>query len=230
MCYAYHTPNTYCLKRIVIKYKFFNSKMIGILLKKIYDNPDLLKGTATEKQLFLQTQGNTKAQGTGNKVTSHEACFAELLDQHGFVFITKKEIPVDISYYKYQPNGTQKSPDFEVYDKELNKPIKFDLKHSNSKSFYFNDGWYEKGIVYIISWSMSKIRNKVLIGYGDDVPTDEENAEMERFVQFKKECNRQNKKVGSLRKFVRFANQYSCERFNEEYSAEKFNAVLKSLE
>ena len=204
--------------------------MIRSILKKIHENPDLLKGIATEKELFLQIQGNSKAQGTGNKVTSHEACFAQLLENEGFSFLAKKDVPVDVSYYKYQPNGTQKSPDFEVYDKELNKVIQFDLKHSNSKSFYFNDGWYEKKIVYVISWSISKTRNNILIGYGDDIPTEEENAEMERFVQFKKDCNRQNKKVGSLRKFVRFANQYSCEFFTEEFSNDKFNKVMMSLE
>lgn len=204
--------------------------MIRVLLQKLYTNPDLLKTCIPETEKFLQTQGNTKSQGTGNKVTAHEACFAKLLEDHGFTFIPKSVIPVDLSYYKYQPNGTQKSPDFEVYDKEINKTIKFDLKHSNSKSFYLNDGWFEKGIVYIISWSTNKSKNNVLIGYGDQIPTEEENLEMEKFVLFKKDCNKQNKKVGSLRKFVRFANQYSCERFDEEYSNEKFNYVMKSLE
>ena len=197
--------------------------MIRTVLEKIYRNPDLLKACAAEKQAFLQSQGNSKAQGTGNKVTPQEACFANLLEEHGYAFLEKKSAPIQTNYYKYQPNGTQKSPDFEVYDFELNKIIKFDLKHSNSKSFYFNDGWFEKGLIYVISWSMSKTRNNVLIGYGDDIPTEEENIEMERFVKFKKNCNKQNKKVGSLRKCVRFANQYSCQQFTEEFSGEKFN-------
>lgn len=200
------------------------------VLEKMYRNPDLLKGVAAEKQHFLQTQGNLKAQGSGNKVTPQEACFAEVLESHGYTFVSKKDIPIEISYYKYQPNGTQKSPDFEVFDSTLNKKFWFDLKHSNSKSFYFNDGWFEKGLIYVISYSGGKDKNKILIGYGDDIPTEEENAEMARFVAFKKECNRENKKVGSLRKCIRFANQYSCERFTPEFSDEKFNAVLKSME
>jgi len=204
--------------------------MMRTVLETIHKNPDLLKAEANEKQDFLQRQGNLKAQGSGNKVTSQEACFAKILEENGYVFLGKKEVPIEVSYYKYQPNGTQKSPDFEVYDSELKKLFKFDLKHSNSKSFYFNDGWFEKGLIYVISWSMSKTRNSVLIGYGDDIPTEEENLEMEQFVKFKKDCNKQNKKVGSLRKCVRFANQYSCERFTEEYSTEKLNVVLSSLE
>ena len=198
------------------------------VLRAIHEDPNLLKQSTTLQQ-FLQTQGNTLAQGTGNKVTDQEACFAKLLQDHGYTFVAKREIPIDLSYYKYQPNGTQKSPDFEVYDVETNKKMKFDLKHSNSKSFYFNDGWFEKGLIYVISWSKKKNDNRVLIGYGDDIPTSEENEEMIRFVQFKKDCNKQNKKVGSLRKCVRFANQYSCELFTEEFSTEKFNRVVESL-
>lgn len=211
-------------------FTIFSTKMIRTVLEKISTNPDLLKELSTEMQHFLQTQGNVKAQGSGNKATSQEACFASLLHEHGYVFLGKKDAPIESSYYKYQPNGTQKSPDFEVFDSELNKRMKFDLKHSNSKSFYFNDGWFEKDLIYIISWSLSKTRNNVLIGYGYDIPTEEENLEMERFVQFKKNCNRENKKVGSLRKCVRFANQYSCERFTDEFSKDKFTSVLKSLE
>lgn len=199
------------------------------VLEKIYKNPDLLKQCANEKLAFLQSQGNLKSQGTGNKVTDQEACFANLLEESGYSFLRKKDNPILENYYKYQPNGTQKSPDFEVYDKELNKTIKFDLKHTNSKTFYFNDGWFEKGIIYVISWSMSKTRNNVLIGYGDHIPTEEENLEMEKFIQFKKTCNQQNKKVGSLRKYVRFANQYSCETFTEEFSSNKFNSVVNLL-
>lgn len=198
------------------------------VLRSIRENPNLLKQT-TVLQQFLQTQGNTTAQGTGNKVTEQEAAFAQVLQDHGYIFVGKNDIPVDISYYKYQPNGTQRSPDFVVYDQELNKKLNFDLKHTNGKTFYFNDGWFEKGLIYIISWSPRRGTNKVLIGYGDDIPTSEENDEMVRFTQFKKDCNKQNKKVGSLRKCVRFANQYSCETFTEEFSEQKFTRVLESL-
>lgn len=197
-------------------------------MRSIQETPNLLKQETT-LQHFLQTQGNVMAQGSGNKVTEQEACFAKLLQDNGYTFVTKREIPIDINYYKYQPNGTQKSPDFEVFDREANRKLKFDLKHTNSKTFYFNDGWFEKGLIYVISWSPKKDVNKVLIGYGDDIPTPEENAEMARFVQFKKDCNKENRCVGSLRKYVRFANQYSCEMFTDEFSTEKFNRVLESL-
>jgi hypothetical protein len=202
--------------------------MIRTVLEKVYRNPDLLKRSSTLQQ-FLQTQGNITAQGTGNRVTEQEACFAQVLQDHGYTFIGKNDIPVDISYYKYQPNGTQKSPDFEVFDSQLNKRIKFDLKHTTGNTFYFNDGWFEKGLVYVISWSPKRAVNNVLIGYGDDIPTQEENSEMERFVQFKKDCNKQNRQVGSLQKCIRFANKYSCKSFTEEFSKEKLNRVLESL-
>jgi hypothetical protein len=202
--------------------------MIRTVLEKVYRNPDLLKRSSPLQQ-FLQTQGNASAQGTGNKVTEQEACFAQVLQDNGYVFVGKNDIPVDISYYKYQPNGTQRSPDFLVYDHISNKKLNFDLKHTTGKTFYLNDGWFEKDLIYVINWSPNREINKVLIGYGDDIPTDEENIEMTRFTQFKRECNKENKKVGSLRKYVRFANQYSCERFTEEFSQEKLNHVLESL-
>lgn len=197
------------------------------VLKSIQENPSLLKRCMSEKQDFLQSQGNLKAQGSGNKVTDHEACFADILEANNFKFVSKKETSED-SHYKYQPNGTQKSPDFEVYDKDLKKTFKFDLKHTNGKTFYFNDGWFEKDLIYVISWCSKKV-DKVLIGYGDHIPSETENAEMISFIQFKKDCNKQNKKVGSLRKCIRFANQYSCDTFTDEFSLEKFKLVLASL-
>lgn len=206
---------------------FFNMN-IQTVLRSIRENPNLLK-QATTLQQFLQSQGNMLAQGTGNKVTDQEAAFAQVLQDHGYIFVGKNDIPVDVNYYKYQPNGTQRSPDFLVYDQQLNKKLNFDLKHTTNKTFYFNDGWFEKGLIYIISWSLKRGTNKVMIGYGDDIPTEEENIEMIRFTQFKKDCNKQNKKVGSLQKCIRFANKYSCELFTEEFSEEKFRRVLESL-
>ena len=202
---------------------------ISVVLQMIYNNPILLKNKNSNMVSFLQKQGNPLAQGTGNKVTDQEACFAEILESNGFIFLSKKDDHIEKNYYRYQTNGTQKSIDFEVFDIKLNKTLKFDLKHTNSKSFYFNDGWFEKGVIYVISWTPKKTINNILIGYGDDIPTEEENTEMIQLIQFKKEYNKKNKKVGSLRKCIRFANQYSCEPFTPEFTINKFNAVLKTL-
>ena len=210
------------------QFNSFYIMAIRTVLTSIRENPAMLKQAST-LQHFLQTQGNTEAQGTGNKVTPQEACFAEVLESNGFTFLAKPAPATETNWYKYQPNGTQKSPDFEVFDASLKTRIKFDLKHTSGKSFYFNDGWFEKDLVYVISWSPKRGKNSVLIGYGEDIPTPEENEEMIRFVKFKKDCNKEHKKVGSLRKCVRFANQYSCQTFTEEFSTEKFNRVLASF-
>ena len=195
------------------------------VLQSIHINPSVLKQSNPKLVAFLQAQGDATSQGTGNKVTDQEACFAEVLEQNGFNFITKKGTSTE-NYYKYQPNGTQKSPDFEIYDKQLNKTFRFDLKHTKGKTFYLNDGWFEKGTIYVISWST----NKVLIGYGDTIPTEEENLEMEKLIQFKKECNSSDKKTGSLRKYIRFANQYSCEMFTTDFTTHQLNYVLSHFQ
>lgn len=204
-------------------------KTIVDLLKEINEHPELLKKKNPTLSNYLQQQGDSTSQGTGNKVTDQEGCFAELLEAFGYKFIPKTSPSVDENYYRYQPRGTQRNIDFEVFDKKLNKIFKFDLKHTNSKSFYLNDGWFEDGVIYVINWSPKKDNNKVLIGYGEDIPTEEEKQDMKEFIKFKKDSNKFLKKVGSLRKYLRFANQYSCQTFTETFSTEKFNLALKKV-
>ena len=45
----------------------------------------------------------------------------------------------------------------------------------------------------------------------------------------KKTTNETNKKVESLRPYVRFANQYSCEKFTDEYSRDRIQKVMTLL-
>ena len=198
------------------------------VLKEIKNNPDVLKKKDPKLMDYLQTQGNSKSQGTGNKVTAQEACFAELLEEYGYKFIPKKSPSITENYYRYQPRGTQRNIDFEVFDKKMNKIFNFDLKHTNGKSFYLNDGWFEDKVVYVINWSPKKDINKVLIGYGEDIPTEDEKLDMKEFIKFKKDSNKFLKKVGSLRKYIRFANQYGCDKFTDDFTLERFISVLKS--
>lgn len=197
---------------------------IKTVLEAIYNNPSVLKQKTTFKFLLDKV-----TQQTRNSMNYHEACFADLLESNGFKQIAKKGNAIDQNYYRHEPNGSQRSPDFEVYDKTLNKTFKFDLKHTNNKIFYFNDGWYEKDIIYIISWTPKKNINTVLIGYGQDIATETENERMKLLNELKREYNSKNKRVESLIIYIRFANKYCCEKFTEEYSKERFNAVVKNL-
>lgn len=189
----------------------------------IYSNPDLLNKKSTFTLLLDKVVKQTR-----NNMNNHEACFADLLESNGFKQLSKKDSNIEENYYRHEPNGSQRSPDFEIYDKTLNKTLKFDLKHTNTKTFYFNDGWFEKDVIYLINWSL-KTTDKVLIGYGQDIPTEEENEKMKVLNEFKKEYNSKNKKFGSLIVYIRFANQYSCEKFTSEFSEEKFNLLKSTL-
>jgi len=111
----------------------------------------------------------------------------------------------------------------------LNKTFRFDLKHTNSKSFYFNDGWFESGVIYVISWSPKKEVNKVLIGYGEHIPTQKDIELITAAIKHKKEMNKLSDVGDSLRIYHRFANQYSCNSFTDEFTADKFNRVVASL-
>ena len=206
------------------------------LFQTIWANPSLLERAAVEKADFLQRQGNLLAQGTGNKVTNQEACFAVELEKKGFTFLAKNAPnPASGLYYRYQVNGSQQEGDFGLYAFEEAKVIRqniIDLKHTNSKKFYFNDGWFQDGVIYAISWNAgtAKYPNlKTHIGMGQDVPSDEEKQEMTRMIAFKKEINGSNKKVGSLCPYIRFANQYSCEKFSDETSKAHFDSVQKFI-
>lgn len=197
------------------------------VLEHIHNNPLVLTKVNPNLVAFLQSQGKSTSQGRGNSVNHHEACFAEVLEQHGFVFLTKKEVSTE-SYYKHQPNGTQKSPDFEVYDKQSNKTFLFDLKHSTKTSLFLNDGWFEPDIIYVCNWTTRK-KPKILIAYGRDIRTEEECEKIKEINALKNQFNQINKKCGSLRIYARFANQYVCNKFTDKYLDETFKTVLKSL-
>jgi len=208
------------------------------LLNEIRSDPLILKKNDSKMKSFLQSQGNIDSQGTGNQVTPQEASFAILLEKYGFKFISKpkKNDHVfyiesnnvkDGIYYIYQFNGTQASIDFAsflVIDKMIIEQFNFDLKHSNSNIFYLNDGWFHKDIIYIVTWSSKKVV-KTFIGLGQNIPTKEENDEMNELLKFKKEKNSGKKKVGSLNIYIRFANRYSCDRFTDDYSSDNYKKV-----
>ena len=209
------------------------------LLRSLVLTPGSLKEKKPEIQAKLQSQGNEASQGTGNKVTEHEAAFASVLESQGFTFLPKQKknlhlstLPKNGHYYIYQANGSQASIDFQtlfIEDSEVKKTVNYDLKHTTTKNFYLNDGWFHKDVIYIVTWSPKKGELKTFLGLGQDIPTETENAFMTKLLDLKKTTNETNKKVDSLRPYVRFANQYSCEKFTEEYSFDRFQKVLISL-
>jgi hypothetical protein len=210
-----------------------------VLLTTIRSNPTLLKQKQTTIQAKLQSQGNEESQGTGNKVTEQEAAFAAVLEAHGFTFLPKQKknqhltaLPKEGIFYIYQANGSQASIDFQtlfIHDSAIKSTASFDLKHTTGKNFYLNDGWFHKDIIYIVTWSPKRGEVKTFLGLGQDIPTENETSFMTKLLELKRSTNETNKKVESLRPYIRFANQYSCEKFTDDYSADRFAKVLSCL-
>lgn len=221
-------------------------EIVSSLFQTISGNPALLERKVPEMVAFLQEQlrqgktsnsGGAEGQGTGNKVTDQEASFADVITkQFGFQILPKKAESLDSGlYYKYQLKGSQQSLDFGLYEYEggvVKHETIVDLKHTNSKKFYLNDGWFEKDVIYIISWNTGTKKNPVLrahIVLGQDIYTPEEQACMEELIAFKRSKNTETKNVGSLYPYIRFANQYSCERFTPEAASAHLNSVLATI-
>lgn len=209
------------------------------LLTSLHATPSLLKTKNDTIQAKLQSQGNADSQGTGNKVTDQESAFAAVLEANGFIFLPKQKknqhltaLPTQGYFYIYQANGSQASIDFQtlfIEGSEIKAQVSYDLKHTTSKSFYLNDGWFHRGIIYIVTWSPKKGEVKTFTGLGQDIPTEDETAFISKLLELKKTTNETNKKVDSLRPYVRFANQYSCEKFTEEYTSQHLAATLRAL-
>ena len=209
------------------------------LLEECRSSPLQLKKSCPETKAKLQSQGKEDSQGTGNKVTDQEAAFASCLESKGFVFLPKQKkgqhlvtLPKDGVYYIYQANGSQQSVDFQtllIEKSQVTKEVSYDLKHTTSKSFYLNDGWFHDNIIYVVTWSPKKDSVQTFIGLGQNIPTDEERSHMAEMIKFKQTTNEKNKKVGSLRPYVRFANQYSCESFTDTLSTSHFEKIIPFL-
>lgn len=203
--------------------------MIVSFLQKIREFPDLLtKGYPDMIERLRSSDG----QGTGNVPTKQESCFAVELEKHGFVFLKKGETPTeDGAYFWYQPNGTQRSIDFVVTEisgkEEVN--VQIDLKHTTEKAFYWNDGWFESSVLYVISFMVKK-KPYVYIGFGETSCSVEETEAINRRRELIRELNSENGKVGFLRLYSRQANQYSCDKFTSEFCDEQFALVEKRLE
>jgi hypothetical protein len=210
---------------------------VQAILNTVYRAPFLLKKSPADTVAFLHKQGNLSSQGTGNKPTDQEASFANIAASRGFTFLPKgAPAPMSGLFYLYQLQGSQQEGDFGLREYEggsVKSEVIIDLKHTNNKVFFLNDGWFHKDVIYIISWNSgttSKPVYRTHIARGQDIPTDEEQAFMTSLIAFKREKNMATNKVGSLRPYIRFANQYTCERFTEAVATEHLAAALTLIE
>ena len=204
------------------------------LFTALHSNQTLLKGASEIFMVKLAQKGNAEAQAKRNAVTDHEAKFAQLSEDHGFQYLTsmKKNLPETGDYYVFEPNGSQRSPDFTfvtINQNKIQEEISVDLKHSLGKNIVLNDGWFEEGIIYVITYTIDKTTHTFL-GLGERIPTAEEKVKMEQIRRIKKELNLvTDKNVGNLHTYIRFANSYGCGRFTESFLQEEYQHLLDSL-
>ena len=198
------------------------------VLSNIKADPTLLRGDYPDMIKFLHRQGDLSLpKGFGNRPTDQEASFAIEAEKVGFKFIPNTETPGDGLFYKYQLNGSQSKIDFVLY--EGSKSVKFDLKSGKNESFYWNDGWFEKDVVYVISYKSKKVE-KIYIGLGHESYEESDNLAWNAIRETIKKMNKQAKNTKFLKIYNRLANQYSCKQFTPEFTEERFNSVIKFLE
>lgn len=211
----------------------FQSK-ITAALACMRDNPHELEKKPTEMIAILQASVGTSGQGTGNKVSEHEACIALVLETNGFVRAPRGTTPAtDGLWYWYQLQGTQQSGDFLVFEvKDGTKVAEYilDAKHSNGTSIYLNDGTFERGSIYIVSFTrcLDRIKgqrkkpreNVCFIGLGHDIMTEKDKENMAKWKAAVRAMNDVANDTDHLRFYARSANQYDCKRFSTEFTKE----------
>jgi hypothetical protein len=204
------------------------SVKIRPMLEYILKNPQALKRKCPELILRLQSQGKEDTDGTGNKVTNHEAAFAQILNEFGFEWIPKKKkddhlptLPKEGHYYIYQANGTQQAIDFRllyIANNTIKTSVDIDCKYTTNNKVFLNDGWFEKDIMYVMTWNSSKTDTHTFVGIGSSFTTPEEILAMEKHREQKKKLNECVKKVGNLYFYIRSANQFSLKGFTPEFT------------
>lgn len=174
-----------------------------------------LKG---DKEKGKKTMMTTASENARNGVTNQEVCFAQVVESKGFKFLTKDTQPhTNGLFYKYEVNGSQQSGDFALMSGK--DCVLFELKHGNTSSIMLNDGWFDKDVVYVISYTRGKV-HCVHIALGQDIPSAIESADrcaaQKLNALVKAQLKPLNKKESSVRFFPRFANSYSCIGFREK--------------
>jgi hypothetical protein len=187
----------------------------------------------------LQSQGKADSEGTGNKVTNHEAAFGSVLEEFGFVWIPKnkkhdhlKVLPKEGYYYIYQANGAQAAIDFVVMyikDSIICESYKIDCKQSSSEKLMLNDGWFEADVLYVFTWTSNK-EVKFFIGNGTLFTTEEERQFMREIRAKKDELNSGKKIIGKLNVYWRCANQYSIKGFTDNFIKNAVAQTIASLQ
>jgi len=152
----------------------------------------------------INKEENEKIIGNKNKEQPYELKVKDILDEY---CIEKKNISkADLTKYKYtnivyeyQPNGSQKPPDFIIccFDKDKNeinnnyKPIKIECKSSKNGKPIWNCSIPDEDTIYIYYHTQKKV---VYIFNGNEIISNEKKTEIIKFNEdIKKLCIEFNK-------------------------------------
>jgi hypothetical protein len=212
-------------------------------LTHMRSNPHDLERKPKDMITTLQAYIGSDGQGTGNKVSEHEASIAVVLEEKGFVRAPRGQTPTtDGLWYWYQLQGSQQAGDFLVF--EVKDGVKraeriLDAKHSNGMSIYLNDGTFETGSIYIVSFTrcLDRIKGQrkkprehvCFIGLGDDVLSQKDRDVMTAWRAALRAMNAASSDTDHLRVYARSANQYNCSRFNQEFTESCWEKTLSLL-
>jgi len=196
------------------------------IIRRIIATPQILKLKCPEMEKRLQGQGKADSEGTGNKVTNHEAAFATVLEEFGFTWLPKnkkndhlRDLPTEGFYYIYQANGSQAAVDFEVFrvaDRQIKESYKIDCKHSNNEIAMLNDGWFDKDTLYVMTWTAKKVV-KGLVAFGSTFTTKEDDKMYKETRRIIADLNSQPKKGANFSRYFRCANQFHLKTFTDDF-------------
>ena len=206
------------------------SRKLSDILRFISSNPSSLNACCEETSKIIKI-GKANPQ-------NQESALAKMFIDNDFKFIKKNkksEKELDLSkeqfWFKFQPNGTQRSPDFEVF--ENGREFKFDLKSTQGKTFKWNDGFFTKepNMIYIINYIVDKTP-KIYIGLGEHSSTEEDKIVWQYVREKIKELNDLQivKNTKFLKVVVRQGSGHCCKQFTEEFTKKNFDAVIQFLE
>jgi hypothetical protein len=213
---------------------------ISRALAYMRENPTDLTGNPKDMITKLDASVKSAGQGTANKACGHEASIAIVLEANGFTLAPRKVVPREEGYYYwYQPNGSQKKPDFILFwvlNGVKKSEVIIDAKHGSKDQIVLNDGWFDNDTIYIISFTATVTRkagrqSSCLIGMGRDIVTESDSKIMAHIISIKNELNKNKKSMltSFLKICFRFANKYSCKQFTPEFREDRFQKTLSWL-
>jgi hypothetical protein len=152
----------------------------------------------TNSQLLtIETLKTNEMKNIYKKSTIQEINFYLLIEQFDL-----------IKYTKYQPNGSQKTPDFNISYNDFN--IDIELKSSNSSNrIILNDGFFIDNYIYIIT-----IKSGTYICMGKDIYKEYEKEIINKLKIIKDDINMNYRNNSNLYITCRFANSYKIDHID----------------